>query len=63
MGPWFQTTGFQLFSLSVGGEVRRKPLNPPAFSNDFGHGSYRKFPGVCGWRAKYCAKARLTIAA
>jgi hypothetical protein len=30
--PWFQTTGFQPFSLSVGGEVRRKLLNPPAFS-------------------------------
>jgi hypothetical protein len=29
---WFQTTGFQPFSLSVGGEVRRKLLNPPAFS-------------------------------
>jgi hypothetical protein len=27
-----QTTGFQPFSLSVGGEVRRKLLNPPAFS-------------------------------
>ena len=32
LGPWFQTTGFQPFSLSVGGEVRRKLLNPPAKS-------------------------------
>ena len=32
LGPWLQTTGFQPFSLSVGGEVRRKLLNPSAVS-------------------------------
>jgi len=30
-------------------------------SNDFGHGSYRKFPGVRGWRASYILEGTLTV--
>jgi hypothetical protein len=44
LAPWFQTTGFQPFSLSVGGEVRRKLLNPPAFS--WWSFSFMRFHGV-----------------
>jgi transposase-like protein len=53
-----QTTGFQPFSLSVGGEVRRKRLNPPAFS----WWSFSKdtiIPGTLVYTDEYSIYARL----